>query len=133
MIKKIMSVFLTLLILAIVPLSISAETSVQPRYSYIMSHSTSLVIKDDIANCEGYVDGDTYVTSVKMTLTLQKKVLWWWDDIIEWSDITPNSTLSMSESTSVGSGTYRVKMWARVCAGSAADEEIECYSGEKTN
>ena len=125
MIKKVMSVFLTLLILAIVPLSVSAETSVQPRYSYIMGHSTSLVIKNDIAYCEGYVDGDTSVTSVKMTLTLQKKVLWWWDDVIEWSDITPNSTLSMSESTSVGSGTYRVKMWARVCAGSTAEEEIE--------
>ena len=67
-----------------------------------------------------------------MTLTLQKKVLWWWDDVAEWSDIAPNRTLSMSESTTVGSGTYRAKLVAVVCSGTES-ETIEGYSSEKTN
>lgn len=131
--KKIISILLIALILISVPLAVSAETSVQPRYTYVSYHSTALVIKNDVAYVESSVDGNSSVTSVKMTLTLQKKVLWWWDDVTEWTDITPSRTLTMSESTSVGSGTYRVKLVARACAGSAASEEIEGYSNEATN
>lgn len=132
MTKKLLSIFLATLMIIMVPLSVSAETAVQPRYSYTNSHSTTLVIQNDVAIVESYVSGYSTVTSVKMTLTLQKKVLWWWNDVAEWSDITPNRTLTMSESTTVGSGTYRAKLVALVCSGTES-ETIEGYSSEKTN
>lgn len=132
MTKRLLSVFLAVLMFVMVPLSVSAETAVQPRYSYTGSHSTTIVIKNDVAYVESVVDGYSTVTSIKMTLTLQKKVLWWWSDVTEWSDITPGNYLSMSERTSVGSGTYRAKLVAVVCAGTNS-ETIEGYSNERSN
>ena len=132
MTKRLLSVFLAVLMFVMVPLSVSAETAVQPRYSYTAYHTTTLIIKNDVAYVESIVSGYSLATSIKMTLTLQKKVLWWWDDVTEWSDIAPNSRLSMSESTSIGSGTYRAKLVAVVCSGTNS-ETIEGYSSEKTN
>lgn len=132
MTKKLLSIFLAVLILVMVPLSVSAETAVQPRYTYTAMHSTNLVINNDVAVVESYVSGYSTVTSVKMTLTLQKKVLWWWDDVTEWSNIAPRNYLSISVSTTVGSGTYRAKLFAVVCSGTES-ETIEGYSSEKTN
>ncbi len=132
MTKRLLSVFLAVLMFVMVPLSVSAETAVQPRYSYTGSHSTTLIIKNDVALVESVVTGYSTATSIKMTLTLQKKVLWWWSDVTEWSDITPGRYLSMSESTTVGSGTYRAKLVAVVCAGTES-ETIEGYSNEYSN
>ena len=132
MTKKLLSIFLAALMLVMVPLSVSAETTVQPRYTYTAMHSTTLIINDDVAIVESFVDGYSTVTSIKMTLTLQKKVLWWWDDVTEWSDIAPRDSLTMSESTTIGSGTYRAKLVAVVCSGTES-ETIEGYSSEKTN
>lgn len=132
MAKKLFSLLLAALILILVPLSVSAETTVQPRYIYTGSHSTTLIISNDVAVAESVLNGYSTVTSIKMTLTLQKKVLWWWNDVTEWSDIVPNRDIAMSESTTVGSGTYRVKMVAVVCSGTES-ETIEGYSSEKTN
>ena len=132
MTKKLLSIFLAVLMFIMVPLSVSANTTVQPRYTYTAMHTTNLIINDDVAVVESYVSGYSTVTSIKMTVTLQKKVLWWWSDVEEWSNIAPNRTLSLSGSTTVGSGTYRAKLVAIVCSGSE-DETIEGYSSEKTN
>lgn len=132
MTKKLLSIFLAVLMLIMVPLSVSAETTVQPRYLYTGSHATTLIINNDTALVESHVEGYSTATSIKMTVTLQKKVLWWWDDVIEWSNIAPRNYLSISESTTVGSGTYRAKLVAVVCSGTES-ETIEGYSSEKTN
>ena len=132
MTKKLLSIFLAALMLIMVPLSVSAETTIQPRYSYTNSHSTGMVINNNVATVESYVQGYSTATSIKMTVTLQKKVLWWWDDVTEWSNIAPRNYLSISESTTVGSGTYRAKLVAVVCSGTES-ETIEGYSGEHSN
>ena len=132
MTKKLLSIFLAALMLIMVPLSVSAETAIQPRYSYTWSHSTTLIIDNDSALVESWVEGYSTATSIKMTVTLQKKVLWWWDDVTEWSNIAPRNYLSISERTTVGSGTYRAKLVAVVCSGTES-ETIEGYSSEETN
>lgn len=132
MTKKLLSIFLAVLMLIMVPLGVSAETVIQPRYAYTGEHSTSLIINNNVATVESYVNGYSTATSIKMTVTLQKKVLWWWDDVTEWSNIAPRNYLSISESTTVGSGTYRAKLVAVVCSGTES-ETIEGYSGEETN
>ncbi len=131
--KKIISLLLAILIFTLVPLSVSAETAVQPRYTYTSYHETNLTIINDVAYCESTLTAYSTATSINMTLTLQKKVLWWWDDQEEWVKSRPDNDIEMSESTTIGSGTYRVKMVARVCAGSSASETVEGYSGEKSN
>ena len=134
MTKKALSIFLALLIFAIIPLSAGAETAVQPRYLHVTDHYTALSISNDVASISSCVNGDGQVLSIKMTLVLQKKTLWWWNDVTEFSDITPSNSLVMTETYSVGGGTYRVKMTARVCYGSgSAYEDIEGYSAEKSN
>ncbi len=133
MIKKVLSIFLVVLMLAVVPLGVSAET-VQPRYAHVTRHSTTLSISNDVANITSQVIGDNDVTSIKMTLVLQKKTVLWWSDVAEFSDIAPRTSLTMIESYAVGSGKYRVKMTARVCFGSGPNyEDIEGYSAEKSN
>lgn len=132
MTKKFISVFLVAIMIIILPLGVSAETTVNPRYSYVAEHYTSLSISNNVASVVSVLHGNSLTTSIKITLTLQKKVLWWWDDVTEWSDITPSNSLTMSESTTVGSGTYRAKMVALVCSGTES-ETIEGYSSEKTN
>ena len=132
MTKKILSIFLAVLILVMIPINSSAQSVIQPRYLYTSSHTTNLIINNDVAIVESCVNGYSEATSIKMTVTLQKKVLWWWDDVTEWSNIAPRNYLSISESTTVGSGTYRAKLVAVVCSGTES-ETIEGYSSEKTN
>lgn len=132
MTKRIFSILLAVIIFTMIPLGVSAEAAVQPRYTYTAVHSAALVIKDDVATVEGYVDGYSSVTSIRLTLTLQKKVLWWWSDVTEWGKTVQDNYASMSKTESVGGGTYRVKLVATVYSGSAS-ETVEGYSSEKKN
>ena len=63
-------------------------------------------------------------------MTLQKKVLWWWDDVTSWSATYSSETASMSETHNVGNGTYRVKTEFTITANDGNTESITSYSEE---
>lgn len=109
----------------------SGESQIQPRYDYTATISCSLNNSSGKAQCVGVVGGYSGTTTkIVIKMTLQKKTLFWWSKVQEWSSTTNAHTAAMSKTVSVDSGTYRVKLVATVYSGSKS-EEIEMYS--KTN
>ena len=67
----------------------SAETvdnQVQPRYTYTSGISATLTNSNGKAMCAGNVDGYSgETTKIVLTVTLQKKTLFWWSEVEEWT------------------------------------------------
>lgn len=96
---------------------------VQPRYAYTSSIYSNLSISDGKATCTSTVTGMPTVTKIVATQYLEKKVLWWWEEVAHWSDTSYTKTLYMNNSKSgLDSGTYRVRTVASVYSGT--DYEI---------
>lgn len=62
------------------------------------------------ANFTASVSGYSSISSLKITATIQKQTLWWWDDVKTFSKTIYSSSGTYSDSHYVGSGTYRLKV-----------------------
>ncbi len=131
MFKKILALVMCVVMLCGTGLIASAETpenQIQPRYSYTNMVSCSLNNASGKAQCVGSVGGYSGITTkIVMKMTLQKKTLFWWSKVQEWSSTTNSYTAAMSKTVAVESGTYRVKLVATVYSGSNS-EEVDIYS-----
>ncbi len=137
MFKKILSVVMVIVLCCGFSLTANAQgistndSSVQPRYNYTASVSTTLTNTNGDATCgttvKGYI-GTT--TKIKITMTLQKKTLLWWSEVETWTTTVNDYYLSLYKTTSVNSGKYRIKAEIVVYSGSAS-ESITKYSSEK--
>lgn len=95
----------------------------QPRYTYTESISTNLYINGGKATCISTVTGMPTATKIEATQYLEKKVLWWWEEVDHWSDTSYTKTLYMSNSKdNLDDGTYRARTVATVYSGT--DYEI---------
>lgn len=105
------------------------ETPIMPQSEYLPQKNVELTISSNsTATCSAYVEGKkTSVYRVDITMTLQKKTLLWWSDVETWSSTTYDYKASMTQTASVGSGTYRVKLVATVHY-SAEEESTTIYS-----
>lgn len=140
MLKKVLSVVLVLVTILSLTITANAQTTnsvaasetstVQPRYSYTSNTSVGLDINDGIALCWADLCGYSGTTTqIKIKMTLQKKTLFWWNDV-ETDSLTVNDyTATLYNEIAVGSGTYRVKAEFTVYCGSDY-EEITSYSQE---
>lgn len=131
MFKKILALVMCLVLMCSTGLIASAETvdsQVQPRYSYTHGISATLTDSSGKALCVGNVLGyNGTTTKIVLTMTLQKKTLLWWSKVEEWT-VTANSyTTGISKTATVDSGTHRVKVEAKVYAGSDY-ETVDCTS-----
>ena len=92
---------------------------VQPRYSYTNSIRTDLYISSDTATCTSRVTGMSTVTKIVATQYLEKKVLWWWEEVDHWDKTVYGDNLYMSNSKdNINDGTtYRVRTVATVYIG----------------
>ena len=105
------------------------ETDVE-EYAYTNSITSSLVFNGSTAYCRSSVRGKNTVTRIEATQKLQKKVWWWWDDVQTWPDSVNGRELDMLNTTTVTeSGTYRVRIEARVYSGNNY-EDVYCNSTE---
>lgn len=128
--KRIITVILCLSMLFSFCCSVNAS-SVQPRYNYCSNANVKLTISGGTAYCKSGVSCYANLTSsVSVDMTLQKKVLWWWDDVTSWSATYSSETASMSETHNVGNGTYRVKTEFTITANDGNTESITGYSEE---
>lgn len=129
--KRIITVILCLLMLFSF-CCIANAAGVQPRrYSYCSDASVKLTISSGTAYCKSGVSGYADLTrSVSIDMTLQKKVLWWWDDVTSWNAAYSGEYASMSRTESVGGGTYRVKTEFTITANDGNTESITEYSEE---
>ena len=130
--KRIITVILCLSILFSF-CCIANAAGVQPRYSYCSSVKTQLSVYNGNANCVSSCIGYSSLTrSISIDMTLQKKVLWWWDDVTSWNATYSGEYASMSRTESVGGGTYRVKTEFTITANDGNTESITEYSEEVT-
>lgn len=91
---------------------------VQPRYAYTESIYSYLSISGDKATCTSTVTGMPTVTKIEATQYLEKKVLWWWEEVDHWDKTVNGDYLYMCNSKdNLSSGTYRVRTVATVYSG----------------
>ncbi|MBE5765716.1 MAG: hypothetical protein E7335_00870 [Clostridiales bacterium] len=115
------------------PVGAMAEDGIMPLYDYVGAIGAGLSISGSTAYCSGDVFLNRIPSSLSMTLTLQKKNGDSWDSFASWSDSVIGGTdLEMSESCTVSSGTYRVKVSISVCLTNGDYEYISEYSPEST-
>lgn len=131
MFKKILSLVMCVVMLSGTGLIANAETTenqVQPRYSYTHGISATLTNSSGKAMCVGHVSGyNGTTTKIVLTMTLQKKTLLWWSEVQEWTVTVNGYTAGISKTVTVDSGTHRVKVEAKVYAGSNY-ENVDCTS-----
>lgn len=62
------------------------EPEIQPYYSYTSKVKTSLSFSGEKAMCSANLTGKSGTTTkVKITMTLEKKVLFWWSEKQTWT------------------------------------------------
>ena len=110
--------------------SISNEPTVQPRLDYTSSAMVNLVISSGKASCTSRLIGYKSTTKIVITMTLQKKTLFWWSEVETWTGTYNTYVGELAKSKSVGSGTYRIKTKFVVYSGSDS-ETITVKSPEK--
>ena len=132
--KKLISFLLAsvISISAFAVVSVSADTeldtviteTVQPRYAYVNSTSTDLYISNGKATCTSIIKGMPTVTKIVATQYLEKKVLWWWEEVDHWDKTVNGDYLYMcnSKNNLDDGATYRVRTVATVYSGT--DYEI---------
>lgn len=137
MFKKILSVVMVIVLCCSLGLTANAQSistsdsSVQPRYDYTSTISTTLVNSNGKASCNTTVKGYSGITTkIKITMILQKKTLLWWSEAETWTVTANDYIASLSKTASVNSGKYRIKAEIVVYSGSAS-ESITKYSSEK--
>lgn len=132
MLKKILALVMCLVLMCgmgIVASAESSENQVQPRYSYTHGISATLSNSSGKALCVGNVEGYRNITTkIVLTMTLQKKtLLLFWSTEKEWTITANDYTTALSKTVAVDSGTYRVKVEAKVYSGSNY-ENVDCTS-----
>lgn len=85
------------------------EDSEQP-YTYVSCASCSLSISSGNATISYSIDGKSGTTSTSVTVYLEKLVYGTWNGYTSWSH-SGGRNLSGSDSISLNSGTYRVRMY----------------------
>lgn len=133
--KTVICLLMSLLLL--LPLNIMAsaasvtESQVQPRWSYTdITYVDVLIDSDGTATCIADIEGyDGITTKIYIKMTLQKYTFLWWSKVESWETTINDFYGFLSETTQVGSGTYRVKAEYTVYSGSNS-EDITMYSQE---
>lgn len=137
--KRLISVILTVVLLCSMGMGTHAmnantqsDTEIQPLLNYTSVTSALLTITDGRAICYADVIGyEGVTTKITIEMTLQKKTLWWWDDVQSWKLTNYDYIASDEESVNVSSGTYRVKAVFTIYSGTAS-ETVTDYSPEKS-
>lgn len=143
--KRIISVILSVILCSFIGLSVQAESAtyldnsrainnsdtIQPYYNYASSVNVTLSNSSGNAKCTTIVNGyvDT-ATKIKITMTLQKKTLFWWSEVNSWTTTVSDESAYFTKTASVNSGTYRIKAECIVYSGSNS-ETITQYSSER--
>lgn len=110
----------------------SDNSPISVYYSYISNNRASLEIKGGSASCYSEITGYSGITTkVKITMYLEKKTLWWWNEITSWTKTANVCHTTLSKKYTVSSGTYRLRVVYTVYSGNSS-ETITVYSNEAT-
>lgn len=135
MLKKIFSVIMSFIILLSCSLTCFAlatkEAEIQPYYTNAETVRTSLSISGGNARCTAKLTGVSGKTiKVTITMTLEKKILFWWSEKETWTQTFNSSSGTLSKTYSgADGGTYRVSA-EYVAYSSSGSETISDTSAE---
>lgn len=102
--------------------------TVQPLYNYISDSTTSIKKLDGQVQCIASLTGyKGTTTKIVITITLQKKILLFWDDVKTWTKTYETYYGTLSKTSDVSGGTYRFKAVYKVYSGTKS-ETITKYS-----
>ena len=105
---------------------------IMPLYNYVTSTNTTLSISGTTATCYTKIQGISGTTTlVKITMTLQKKSWFTWNDVETWKLSSNTYKGSLNKNRTIESGTYRVKAEYTAYSGTAS-ETFTKYSDTKT-
>ncbi len=133
MTKRIASLILAILLLFTGSVAVCAvDNEIQPLYDYTSSTLVNISVENNVAYCTAILTGYKSTDKIKITMTLQKKSLLWWNEVDTWTTTYYDSSAMMTKNCSVGSGKYRVKADFVVYSGSNS-ENITSHSLEYDN
>ena len=131
--KRILSMILAILMIGSMTLNTFAlvsEPEIMPCYNYTDEYDSILNISGGTATCRARLTGYSGTTTrINAEMILQKKGLFGWSEAWSYNYGVYTYKLDKSETTSVGSGTYRLKVIFTVYSGNAS-ETITAYSSE---
>jgi len=90
---------------------ITSGITIQPFFSYISSYDVYLSISGNKANCSATLTGKANTTKVAIFMYLQKYdySAGAWKTYANWNEVKNGNVVALSATTTVTSGTYRVK------------------------
>ena len=89
-----------------------------------------LVISNNKAHCTSRLIGYQSTTKIVITMTLQKKTLFWWSKVETWTGTYNDFVAELYKTKSIENGTYRIKTKFVVYSGSDS-ETITVKSPER--
>ena len=102
------------------------------EYSYTSSVNSTISISGRSATCKSTILGNSYVTKIIITQTLQRKSGTSWSNITSWSKTySANYAIFTNSRNSLSSGTYRTHTVAKVYKG-ANYETVSANSSTKS-
>ena len=105
-------------------------------YVLVQDAGNSLTISGTTATCNSYVKGNSTVTNVTATQTLEKQgFLWSWSDVsgATWTKTVSGKNLTLGkEKSGLTSGTYRLRTVFTLTSSNGSTETITIYSREVT-
>mgnify|MGYP007078761020 FL=1 len=92
---------------------------------YTKNTNTFLSITSNVAYAESSIIGYSGITtSVKITMSLEKKVLWWWSVQDAWTQTFNSYSGYLQRTAPVSGGTYRIRTVFVAYSGSNSEETV---------
>jgi len=105
-----------------------ADIEIGLYWAELMSIKPSINVSNGKASVIASVSAYSNITSLKITATIQKSNILWWSDVKTFTKTCTGSTGTLSESYSVGSGTYRLKVTVTAYQNGVVKETVTVYS-----
>lgn len=133
--RRIVSIVISLImVMCTATICFGESTMVNPAsgvglyYVNAESISSTLRINSGKATCSSSVMGKKGTTRIEITMTLQKKIKGSWNTVKTWKGSKNSTSYTLTNTLSVGRGTYRLKSVAVVYKGGKPDT-VTKYSG----
>ena len=130
--KRIFALCVAVMMTFVGSFAVNATTNnntVQPKLDYTSSVAVNISISNNVAECTTQVIGYNSATKIKITMTLQRRGVLFWNEVDTWTTTYYDNVAMMSKTCGVNSGKYRVKAELVVYSGSNS-ENITNYSRE---
>ena len=128
MMKKIISVMLAFAYMLAAAIPAFAEADYigdynPTKYQNISYIAPALSISGGAASCKTSVGGRTGTTKIEITMYLQKKIKNDWTNITKFNGEKKSQSYTLSKTTSVGKGVYRIKSYVSVYRNGSSESD----------